>query len=112
MGAGTLVGSGFVPQQLLYRIGGIHTFRGYREEQFLVRDYLRLGWEGHLGSLRQSVFLFVEAAWLNFQTEPDVVLSSAGLGLRIARRFQILVGVPSQGGLEQTKIHIGLTTGR
>jgi hypothetical protein len=112
MGAGTLVGSGFVPQQLLYRIGGIHTFRGYREEQFLVRDFLRLGWEGHLGSLRQSVFLFVEAAWLNFQTEPDVVLSSAGLGLRIARRFQILVGVPSQGGLEQTKIHIGLTTGR
>jgi len=111
-GGGTLLGSAEVPQHLLYRVGGTHTLRGYREQQFAVRDYLRLAWEGHLGNLAQSLFVFAEGAWLNFPTEPDRILGSAGLGLRIAGRVSLTAGVPSEGGLAETKVHLSVTTGR
>lgn len=111
-GAGTLLGSTQVPTHLLYRLGGIHSLRGYREQQFAVRDYLRLAWEGHLGSRRQSLFVFVEAAWLNFQSASDRILGSAGLGLSIAGRVQLVAGMPSEGGLSDTKIHVSVNTSR
>jgi outer membrane protein assembly factor BamA len=111
-GAGTLLGSTQVPSHLLYRVGGIHTLRGYREQQFAVRDFLRVAWEGHLGSRQQSLFVFVEAAWLNFQSSPDQILGSVGAGLNIAGRVQLVAGVPSQGGLSETKIHVSVNTGR
>ena len=111
-GAGTLVSSAFISSDQLFRVGGIHSLRGYREEQFLLRDYLRLGWEGHVGDRRQSIFAFVEAAWLNFVDQSDRVQGSAGLGVRLVRRLEFLVAVPSDGGFAETKIHIGITTGR
>lgn len=111
-GAGTLLGSTVVPSHLLYRVGGIHTLRGYREQQFAVRDYLRAAWEGHLGSRRQSLFMFVEAGWLNFQGVPDRIVGSAGLGLSIAGRVQLVAGVPSDGGISNTKIHVSVNTSR
>jgi len=109
-GAGTLVGSGLVPTDLLFRIGGLHSLRGYREEEFLVRDYLRAGWEGHIGSRMQSLFVFVEAAWLNPSNRVDYVLGSVGAGFRFARHVELLLGVPSAGGMNNAKIHIGLNT--
>jgi outer membrane protein assembly factor BamA len=111
-GAGTLQGSGTIPQHVLYRVGGLYTLRGYREQQFVVRDYLRMAWEFHLGSRQQSLFVFADGAWLNFQGAPSQVLGSAGLGMRIAGRVLLMGAVPSQGGLSETKIHIGVTTGR
>jgi len=111
-GAGTLLGSTEVPSHLLYRVGGIHSLRGYREQQFAVRDYSRVAWEGHLGSRRQSLFVFVEAGWLNYQAGPDRVLGAAGLGLSIAGRVQLVAGVPSEGGLSETKIHVSVNTSR
>jgi outer membrane protein assembly factor BamA len=111
-GAGTLLGPVTVPQHLLYRVGGIYSLRGYREQQFAVRDYLRLAWEAHLGSRQQSVFVFVDAAWLNFQSTPDRILGAAGIGLQIAGRVQLSAAVPGEGGLPETKIHVSVSTGR
>lgn len=111
-GAGTLLGSGNIPQHLLYRVGGLQSLRGYREQQFAVRDVLRLGWEWHLGSRQQSLFAFADAAWLNFQSAPSRLLASAGLGIRVAHRVSLLAGIPSEGGLAEMKIHLGISTGR
>jgi outer membrane protein assembly factor BamA len=111
-GAGTLVGSGFVPPNLLFRVGGVHSLRGYREEEFLVRDYLRLVLEGHVGNRSQSLFFFVEGAWLNFVDGRNRTVGAAGIGLRVAHRFLLQFGLPSQGGFEAAKIHLGFTTGR
>jgi outer membrane protein assembly factor BamA len=111
-GGGTLLGAGVVPQHLLYREGGIHSLRGYREQEFAVRDFLRASLEGHLGSRRQSVFVFLDFGWLNGESAPSRILGSAGIGLRIEGRLSLLAAVPSEGGLSETKIHIGLASGR
>lgn len=109
-GAGSLNGAAFAPPNLLHRVGGLHSLRGYREEEFLARDYLRSGVEWHVGSRDQSLFLFVEGAWLNPRSGQNRVLGSAGAGLRIGTRVQLLLAVPSEGGPGASKIHIGLST--
>lgn len=109
-GAGSLTGSAFTPPNLLHRVGGLHSLRGYREEEFLVRDYLRTGVEWHVGSKDQSVFIFAESAWLNLEGGLNRVLGSAGAGLRIGTRVQLLMAVPTEGGARFSKIHIGFST--
>ena len=109
-GAGTLSGPAFTPPNLLHRVGGLHSLRGYREEEFLVRDYLRTGVEWHVGSKDQSVFIFAESAWLNSENGLNRVLGSAGAGLRIGTRVLLLMAVPTEGGARQSKIHIGLSS--
>jgi hypothetical protein len=111
-GAGTLAGPATVASNLLHRVGGVHSLRGYREAEFLVRDYLRLALELHLGSRRQSLLLFGDVAWLSFTAQPDAAVAAAGAGLRVGRRFQVLIGVPSRGGLEATKVHVAVSTAR
>jgi outer membrane protein assembly factor BamA len=110
--AGTLAGEGFLPANLLYRVGGAYSLRGYREQQFLVSDYLRLSTELHFGSTRRSVFLFVDAGWLGFSASVDRIAGAAGLGIRPADGVQLLVAVPSDEGLGQTKVHIALSSRR
>ena len=109
-GAGSLSGSAFTPPNLLHRVGGLHSLRGYREEEFLVRDYLRTIVEWHVGSKAQSVFIFAESGWLNLDRGLNRVLGSAGAGLRIGTRVQLLMAVPTEGGARLSKIHIGLST--
>lgn len=111
-GAGTLVRSSFIPGNLLFRMGGVRTLRGYREEQFLVDDYVRTALELHLGSRRQSVFAFGEGGWLSDPARDDRLLGAFGVGLRAVERFEVLLAVPTEGGFDQAKIHLALSTGR
>lgn len=111
-GAGTLVRSSFIPGNLLFRVGGVHTLRGYREEQFLVDDYIRSGIELHFGSRAQSVFAFADGGWLSTPNRVDRLLGAFGVGLRAAGRFEILLAVPTEGGFGQAKVHLALSTGR
>jgi outer membrane protein assembly factor BamA len=110
-GAGTLVGSSFIPSNLLFRVGGVHSLRGYREEQFQVGHYLRAAVEWHAGSRQQSIFVFGEGAWLSFPARADRIVGAAGVGLRASRRVELTLAVPSDGGFDQAKLHIALSTG-
>lgn len=111
-GAGTLVRSAFIPSNLLFRIGGVHTLRGYREEQFLVEDYARAGLELHFGRPAQTLFFFGEGGWLNTPGRADRLLGAFGVGLRARGRFEVLFAVPTEGGVDQAKVHLALSTGR
>lgn len=108
---GTLIRSEFVPPDLRFRVGGVHSLRGYDEEQFLTDNFLRWAGELHFGSHRQSVFIFGDSGWLSFPNQPDLVLTSFGAGLNIAQRLLLMVAVPGRGGLDQTKVHIALSSG-
>jgi len=111
-GGGMLTSSAYVPPDLLFRVGGVRSLRGYREEQFLLKNYLRLAVELHAGSRLQSLFVFGEGGWLDFPLGPARLVGAFGAGLNIARRLELTVAVPSEGGFDQTKVHIGLSTGR
>ena len=111
-GGGTLTAAAFIPSNLLFRLGGVHSLRGYREEQFLVDNYLRTVAEIHFGTRRQSLSLFGEGAWLSFPSRSDRIVGAFGAGLRIAGRLELQLGIPSDGGFDQAKVHIGVSTNR
>jgi hemolysin activation/secretion protein len=108
---GTLIRSEFVPPDLRFRVGGVHSLRGYSEEQFLTDNFLRVAAELHYGTVSQSLFLFGDSGWLSFPQQSDRILFSVGAGLNIAQRLLLMFAVPGDGGLDQAKIHIALSSG-
>ncbi len=101
----------------LYRLGGLNSLRGYREEEFLGE---RLAWMNleyrYLLGTNSRIFLFTDAGYVSSKDEDQKLVEkykfSYGFGIRIETRLGVIAvdyGLAEGRGLTSGLVHIGLT---
>lgn len=114
----TSLESGLLDASDLYRIGGLYTIRGYREEELLASRYAYVNTELRLLTGRYSFFdvfcdngLTIKDATHSAAAEQARYLLSYGIGAQLESPLGILalsIGLPRSAPVDQAKFHFGL----
>ncbi len=97
-----------IPQSELIPIGGMHSLRGYRDEQFFVQNAVTLQIEPTIQLRSSSMYLFADIGFL----EIPVGVASSSNALEIVKRFEYSYGLGLRLSDTRRLLEFGLGWGR